>query len=297
MGEGGAPYFPGAPPEGQAHAMSADPPATTTDSLLDGALRLRQPLRGHRVGTDAILLAAAAPMAAADRLIDIGAGVGAVGLAMAQRSAGAQVMLVEIDAALATLAQENAVLNNLGERVRVIAADFMSAPERRKAGLAAGAADLIVTNPPFFEPERVRASADASRARAHVLEDAGGAHPLRRWIVAALALLAPGGCFVMIHRPEALPVILAACARRLGSLAILPVHPHADAPAHRLLIGGVKGARGPLRLLPALALHEPKGGFTPLAQAIHRGETTIDLDLPRRARRDNARVDPSRASD
>ena len=277
-------------------AVSADKQAraielgaeTTSDTLLNGALRLRQPLRGHRVGTDAILLAAAA-MEGVDLLIDIGAGVGAVGLALAQRSVGAQIVLVEIDAALAALAGENANLNNLGERVRVVAADFMSPPERRKAGLVTGAADLVVTNPPFFEPAKVRASADAGRARAHVMEDAGGAHPLPRWIVAALALLAPGGRFVMIHRPEALPVILAACARRLGSLAILPVHPYADAPAHRLLLGGVKGARGPLRLLPPLALHEAEGGFTPLAQAIHRGETTIDLGLPRRAARQRAR--------
>ena len=288
MGEEGSVLHRAVSADKQAHAVEAGA-TTTSDTLLDGALRLRQPSRGHRVGTDAILLAAAAPAAGVGRLIDIGAGVGAVGLALAQRHAGAQVVLVEIDAALATLAGENANLNNLGERVRVIAADFMSPAERRKAGLAAGAADLIVTNPPFFEPARVRASADTGRARAHVLDESGGANPLRRWIVAALALLAPGGCFVMIHRPEALPDFLAACAQRLGSLAVLPVHPHAEAPAHRLLLGGVKGARGPLRLLPALALHEPEGGFMPLAQAIHRGETMIDLGLRGRAARQRAR--------
>ena len=41
--------------------MSAEPAAleTSEDAVLGGRLRLRQPLRGHRVGHDAILLAAA----------------------------------------------------------------------------------------------------------------------------------------------------------------------------------------------------------------------------------------------
>ena len=59
-------------------------------------------------------------------------------------------------------------------------------------------------------------------------------------------------------------------------MAILPVHPNAEAAAHRILIAGVKGARGPIRLRPGLVLHDASGAFTPLAEAIHRGEALID---------------------
>jgi len=217
----------------------------------------------------------------AQRLIDIGAGSGVVGLALTQRCAGLSADLVEIDTALAALAAENAAANDVAERVNIVAADFTSTAERRASGLLGGA-DLVVTNPPFFASGSVRASPDVGRARAHILADTNdGGHPLRRWIVAAVALLAPGGCFVMIHRPEALPEVLEAFGRRLGSLAILPIHPRADEPAHRLLIGGIKGARGPLRLLPPLALHEASGAFTSLAEAIHRGDVLLDLGLRR----------------
>ncbi len=53
------------------------------DSWLGGQLTLAQPRRGHRVGSDAVLLAAAVDLAEG-RLVDVGAGVGAVGLAIAE---------------------------------------------------------------------------------------------------------------------------------------------------------------------------------------------------------------------
>ena len=267
--------------------------ATSDDALLGGRLILRQPARGHRVGTDAILLAAAAPAAEVSHLVDVGAGVGAVGLALLGRLAGARADLVERDADSAALASENAARNGFAAQTRVFSLNIFAARERRAAGLADEAADLVVTNPPFFEARRVRASPEARRAGAYVFEDDGAAgaaaSPLARWIVAALSLLQPGGRFVMIHRPDALTGILGAIGRRLGAVAVLPIHPAAGAPAHRILLAGVKGARSPLALRPGLALHEPGGAFTPFAQALHRGEALIDWGEPARRRR---RVDP-----
>ena len=83
-------------------------PATSTDAVLGGRLRLRQPLKGHRVGHDAILLAAATGARAGEHAVDLGAGVGAAGLALAARVAGLKVTLVEIDETLGMLAAENA---------------------------------------------------------------------------------------------------------------------------------------------------------------------------------------------
>jgi tRNA1(Val) A37 N6-methylase TrmN6 len=264
--------------------------ATSCDGLLGGRLNIRQPIKGHRVGSDAILLAAAAPARGVERLVDVGAGVGPVGLAILQRMPGANADLVERDAVLAALAEENAALNGLAARTRVAGADITQARERREAGLADGGADLVVTNPPFFDAPTVRISADARRASAHVFAEQSstdlGPPALEAWIVASLSLLRAGGRFVMIHRPDALAQILNAFGRRLGAVAILPIHPNAQAPAHRMLVAGVKGARGPIALRPGLTLHDQSGAFTPLAQALHRGDALIDWgdDQPRRSR-------------
>src|ERR1700752_3959238 len=140
----------------------------TEDAALGGRLRLRQPKRGHRVGHDAILLAAACPARAGDKVVDLGAGVGAAGLALATRVPEATVALVEIDPKLAALAEENARLNRMGERVRAVMLDA-TAPARAfsAAGLGADSVAQLLMNPPFNDPRRQRSSPDAARALAH----------------------------------------------------------------------------------------------------------------------------------
>jgi tRNA1(Val) A37 N6-methylase TrmN6 len=247
----------------------------TFDRWLGGRLALVQPMGGHRVGTDAALLAAAAGTPEG-RIADVGAGVGAVGLALAQRSEHAFADLIEIAPDLAELAGVNAQRNGLSGRTRVLSLDVLKAAGRRAAGLVDETADCVVTNPPFYEAGTVRASANQGRALAHVLPPANGGEALEAWIRASLALLKPGGRFVMIHRPDALAAILAAVENRLGAVALRPVHPSAGVSAHRLLIAGVKGSRAPLRIAPALILHEADGRLATEADAIHRGEATID---------------------
>src|ERR1700680_19693 len=72
---------------------------TTQAAGLGGRLTLRQPRHGHRVGHDAILLAAATRARPGERAVDLFAGVGAAGLALALRVPGLDLTLVEIDPA------------------------------------------------------------------------------------------------------------------------------------------------------------------------------------------------------
>jgi tRNA1(Val) A37 N6-methylase TrmN6 len=214
-----------------------------TDGFLDGRLRLRQG-RGHRAGMDAVLLAEQIPPDQTGLVLDIGAGAGAVGLMAAVLAPAASVGLVEIDPANCALARENVARNGLEARVAVHEADVMSASARRAAGLVDENAALVLTNPPFYEEGRVRVTPDPGKARAHIARA-----PLAEWVRGALALLAPGGVFVMIHRADALATCLAAVEGRLGGVTILPIHSRPGAPATRILLRGVKGSKAPLALL------------------------------------------------
>lgn len=245
------------------------------DSLLGGSLALLQPESGHRAGTDAVLLGACAPATAAGSALDFGAGAGAAGLVALARAPGLQMSFLEIDADSAGCCAQNLQLNGFSDRGRAIVADGLKAAARRAAGLRDGSYDLVLTNPPFHDAGAVRVTPDMDKARAHVAGEGG----LAAWMKAALALLAPGGTFLMIHRADALGLILAAVEGRIGGVRIMPVQPKVDEPAIRLLVGGRKGSRGPLVVLPPLVLHEADGAFTARAEAIHRGDAGIDLRL------------------
>ena len=244
----------------------------TEDAVLGGRLRLRQPERGHRVGHDAILLAAACPARAGDKVVDLGAGVGAAGLALASRVPAATVTLVEIDPKLAALAEENARLNRMEERVRAVTLDA-TAPARAfsAAGLGADSVAQVLMNPPFNDPRRQRSSPDAARALAHT----AARSVLPPWVKTAARLLRARGRLTLIWRADGLADVLAALAPAFGAVAVTPVHPAPDEPAIRILITAVKASRGPLTLLPPLVLADASGRPTPAAEAVLREGTAL----------------------
>ncbi|KQT50498.1 methyltransferase [Methylobacterium sp. Leaf456] len=243
-------------------------PAAEPDRFLGGALLLHQPPRGaHRAGTDAVLLARLLAPEPGETVTDLGAATGAVGLTVAHLAPECRVVLVERDPALAALARENAVANGLDARVCVIEADLLApGAVRRAAGLVSNSADLVLTNPPFFEGPGHRPSPDAGRAAAHAFPAEGG---LDAWLRACADLARPGGRVGLIHRADALPACLDALEGRFGECAVRAVHARADRPAIRVLISGRKGSRAPFRLLPPLVLQDSEGRSTPEAEALH----------------------------
>jgi tRNA1(Val) A37 N6-methylase TrmN6 len=250
----------------------ADPTVvpTTVDAFLGGRLTAVQPIAGHhRAGLDAVLLAAAINPAFAGDVVDIGAGVGVAGMAVAARCGAAHVVLAERDetassSAAAGLARpENRAFAG---RVRAVTVDILDAAAREAAGLAPASADAVIMNPPFRDASAGTAPPVPARAAAYVLE--GGIDP---WFRAAASLLRPRGALAVIFDAARLDELLAACSQRFGGATIVPLAPRPAAAAIRVLVTARKGSRGPLRLLPPFVLHAPDGNaFIPAAEAVLR---------------------------
>jgi tRNA1(Val) A37 N6-methylase TrmN6 len=252
--------------------MSAEPEKTSDDAVLGGRLVLRQPLRGHRVGHDAILLAAATAAKSGEHAVDLGAGVGAAGLALARRVDGVDVTLVELDPALAALARGNAERNGLAQRVRAVCLDVVeTAAAFSAAGLAAGSAACVLMNPPFNISQQP--SPDRGRRAAH----AASHDTLRRWLRTAARLLRADGVVTLIWRADGLGDVLAALATGFGAVTVMPVHPKPGAAAIRVLVRATKSSRAPLALLPSLLLADADGKPTPRAEAVLRGGDELPL--------------------
>jgi tRNA1(Val) A37 N6-methylase TrmN6 len=247
----------------------------TEDAFLGGKLRLRQPKAGHRAGHDAMLLAAATPARPGARVVDLGAGVGAAGLAVAKRVSGIRLVLVEIDEKLAELACGNAVLNAI--EAETIVLDVTSSSSSFAArGLLPDSVDVVLMNPPFNDSTRHRASPDRSRETAHL----ASAETLEAWIHASRRILKTGGVLVMIWRADGIADVLTALGRGFGSLAILPVHADVTSPAIRVLLGAVKGGKAPTCIRTSLILNDEEGRPHRKVQDILEGKGALPLAVP-----------------
>jgi tRNA1(Val) A37 N6-methylase TrmN6 len=241
---------------------------TTEDGMLDGRVRLRQPARGYRAGLDAALLAAACDAPPGARVIEAGCGAGAALLAAAARRPDVRFTGVERDPRALALAQENIALNGMTGRVDAVAGDV----GLRFSGLHLPVFDAALANPPFFDdPDALRGPA-AERRGAWMADDG-----LEAWIGFLSKAVREGGTITLIHRADRLADILRLLAPKVGSAQVRPVLPFADQPAKRVLVRAVKSGKAPMRLLPALVLHDREGGkHTAQAEAILRGEAALE---------------------
>lgn len=235
----------------------------TEDRLLGGRIVVRQPGSGFRVAIDTVLLAAAVPAKAGDRVFEPGAGVGAAALCLARRADGVKVAGVEIQPDLVRLAGDNARLNRLEDRVDIM----VGALERLPPKLAPASVDHVMLNPPYAVRDRTARPPDPGRAAAVVEGETG----LDGWIVRSLAMLRSKGSLTLIHRADRLDDILSNLRGRVGEIVIFPLWPADGKAARRVIVRARKEVAAPLALLPGLVLHQPDGAFTPTADAILRG--------------------------
>src|ERR1700676_2336165 len=242
----------------------------TEDAFLGGQLRLRPPRSGHRAGHDAILLAAATPAHSGDRVVDLGAGVGAAGLALARRVAGIELVLVEIDEGLAALARGNAAANAIAAEVIVL---DVTSEAGAAAALGADSVDIVLMNPPFNDSARHRASPDKAREMAHV----ASAATLAGWVHASRRILKSGGVLSLIWRADGLGDVLAALDRGFRRLRALAGHGDAREPAIRVLVSAVKGGKAPAQIHPALMLKDESALPNKWVQEILAGKGSLPL--------------------
>ncbi len=227
-------------------------------TLLGGRVRHAQPEAGHRTGLEPVLLAASIPARAGERVLEGGTGSGAALLCLAARVPGVAGLGLERDPAMADLGRRNLAANGFSG-LAVEEADLT-------AWRAVAPFDHALANPPWHDPAAT-ASPDSGR------DAARRATPglLAAWAAALAGALRPRGSLTLVLGADHMAQGLAALSGAgCGSLAVLPLWPKPGRAARLVLLRGVRGGRGPARLLPGLVLHQESGAFTPEAQAVLR---------------------------
>lgn len=203
--------------------------ATTTDTLLGGALRLLQPKSGYRVNIDSLLLVAFAGERRVDKVVDLGAGVGALGLLALQRGIAKRALLIEAEPKLVALARENLLRGGfLGEVLQL---------DLTRDKPQGSAAPLVLCNPPYYPAHSHRPAQSEAKAAAR----SGDVTP---FLAAASALIArkTGRALFSYPAPQLPELLRLAAAASLVPKRLRFVHAREDQPA-RLVLLELRAAR------------------------------------------------------
>lgn len=232
------------------------PEAHETLDLLAGDWRIFQLRRGHRFTTDDMLTAWLAARVRPDalRLLDLGAGIGSVGLlTLFRMRPQATLTMVEVQEQSHRLARQSVHVNGLQDRVTPRHGDLRDpamVPERASY-------DLVTGSPPYIPLGKGVVSNNPQRAAARI-ELHGDVFDYCR---AAAAALAPGGWFCFVHaaadpRPEAAIEAVGLKLRHRRDVVFRAGRP----PTIALFAAS---AEGPREDLPPFVVRDPHGAFTP----------------------------------
>ena len=185
---------PGVIPPGLAAGVTVEPRETL--DAISGHFRLFQRSDGHRFSTDDILTAwygtSWCPSALA--ALDLGSGIGSVGMIAAWRLPGTKWVTVEAQSESVALARKSARYNGLTGRYEIREGDFRDPAVLRPEEKF----DLITGSPPYFPPDDGVKSADPQKVACRFELRGDIADYVR---VAALHL-APGGFFACVFPHE-----------------------------------------------------------------------------------------------
>jgi tRNA1Val (adenine37-N6)-methyltransferase len=242
------------------------PDDMTQDIILGDRLVLVQPRGGYRFSVDSLLLADFAAVKPGRRVVDLGAGVGVVSLALALKMGQGRVIAVEMQTRLADMARTNVRNNKVGADVEVMEIDWTELT----ASDVGGPVDHVVSNPPYRRLGSGRINPEDEKAMARH-EISGN---MDTCSAAAGRILGKGGIFSIIYPA----VRLAGLFASLRSAGFEPkrlrnIHSREGEEARLVLVEARPGGGEGMVIEPPLYMYKGNEGrdYTPETAAIIQG--------------------------
>jgi tRNA1(Val) A37 N6-methylase TrmN6 len=196
-------------PEERRATLEAEMQEAITLDALTGDWKLLQRRHGHRYSTDDLLTAWYACAHYPDRTpaLDLGTGIGSVGLSYAWKFPAAQVTGLEAQAVSYRLLRENVAMN--GSRMTIVHGDLREVPAGTFAQIPARHFAIVTGSPPYFDAKKAVMSEDSQKAHAR-FELRGD---VRDYCRAARYAMTPGARFVFCFPTPQIERAIAACAQ------------------------------------------------------------------------------------
>ena len=209
--------------------------------------------------TDSFLLGSFPKIRKGDRVCDLGAGMGLLGLLLWAREPSIKLTAVELQGDACELCRRNYADNGIDGTV--LQADLRDC----KRLVQAGSCDLVICNPPYFSPNS-GFSAEGKRGQARSELSAA----LDDVCAAAAWLLPTGGRLALVYRTERLPELLETAKRYfLEPKRLLLAQKNVTNVPKIVLLECKKGANPGLQAEPVLLLENADGEETAEVRAAY----------------------------
>ncbi len=225
-----------------------------------GAMRLIQAPDEFCYGIDAVLLAdfACSFLDKPYSAVDLGTGTGIIPIVMNHKKKARRIDAVEVQHASAARAERSMRLNGLENIISIIEADVKDI-NKCDAGLYAGCADMVTTNPPYV----ARGSGLCNGSEARFIARQETTADLDDFVKSASWLIREKGHFCMVHRPSRLADIICSCRKyRLEPKDIRFVSPHKESIPNIVLVHCVKGGGSELNFMKTLHVYDKDGSYS-----------------------------------
>ena len=209
------------------------------------------------LSTDSIALSGFVKLPRNAKVLDLGSGCGTLGLLLCAKDENCTVTGVELTENAHKAALDNALRNQIANRLTSICADLKTIPTFSRAN----SYDVCVSNPPY-----------------HTGGPKNGTYPLARHTdacslqdlcKAAAWSVKYGGDFFLVHKPEALAEICHhAAANQMEPKRLLMLRHRENGPVSLILVQCRKGAKPGLCIEEA-ALHHADGTPTPYYKQLY----------------------------
>jgi len=211
------------------------------EDLGDKGLKIIQARDSYRFSVDSILLVNFIRVKNYEQVIDLGTGSGIIPLLLFGKRKGLSIYGVEIQEDLADMAKRSVELNKLQDHITLIREDFRNIKKIFKSNQF----DVVISNPPYISLGQGKISPLSSKAIARH-EIKGNLEDL---ISASNYLLKNKGRIYLVYKSNKLiELVVNLKEYDIEPKVIKFIHPRPGEDANMVLLEGIKGGKGELKI-------------------------------------------------
>lgn len=243
---------------------------TTLDAFLGGKFYILQYKKNyHRAGIEPIILASFVPSTIKANILDMGAGTGTIGFAVAARCQNAKIICAEKQIELVRLMEQSKKLPQNKKFAKNVTIKHIDVEDNQTTKLLKEQNyHWVLANPPFYG-ENSRVSPFLAKKIARHMPS----QIINKWIKTANIVLKDKGTLLLIVKPDSLGDNITALVGNFGNIRLLPIQAQSGKIAKRIIIMAQKNSKTPMTIQPPLVIHKQNGEYRNEIKNILRPKT------------------------